>query len=108
MEVPMSKYNLEINYLLLGIDISPEELAEINAESDKIIAKNTENPEKTTEAYLKKSQCLQKMERYEESRGPIQKALDLFPDMIEALVQFRKKAVIIFSPSLYDRLIIVY
>jgi hypothetical protein len=69
----MSKYNLEINYLLLGIDISPEELAEINAEADVIIAKNSENPEKTAETYLKKSQCLQKMERYEESRKPLQK-----------------------------------
>jgi tetratricopeptide (TPR) repeat protein len=83
----MSKYNLEINYLLLGIDISPEELAEINAEADGIIAKNAENPEKTAEAYLKKSQCLQKMERYEESREPVQKSLDLFPNMAEALVQ---------------------
>jgi hypothetical protein len=51
---PMSKYNLEINYLLLGIDISPEELAEINAEADGIIAKNTENPEKTAEGVPEK------------------------------------------------------
>jgi tetratricopeptide (TPR) repeat protein len=83
----MSKYNLEINYLLPSFDISREELLEIIAEADRIITETTETPEKMAEAHLKKSQCLQKLGRDEESKEPIQKALALFPDMVEALVQ---------------------
>jgi tetratricopeptide (TPR) repeat protein len=83
----MSKYNLEINYLVSGFDISTEELLEIIEEADRVLAKTTENPQKTAEAYLKKSQCLQKLGKYTESRAPIEKALFLFPDMVEAIVQ---------------------
>jgi tetratricopeptide (TPR) repeat protein len=83
----MSKYSLEINYLVPGFDISREELLEIIKEADRVIAETAGNPEKTAEAYLKKSQCLQKLGKYTESRAPIEQALSLFPDMAEAIVQ---------------------
>jgi tetratricopeptide (TPR) repeat protein len=83
----MSKYHLEINYLVLGFDISTEELQEIIEEADRVIAETAENPQKTAEAYLKKSQCLLKLGKYEESRVSIEKALSLFPDMAEAAIQ---------------------
>jgi hypothetical protein len=54
-------YNLEIDYLVLGLDISKEELMEIIEEAGRVIAETVGNPEKTAEAYLKKSQCLQKL-----------------------------------------------
>jgi tetratricopeptide (TPR) repeat protein len=89
MEVPMSKYKLDINYLSPGFDISQEELEEIIVEADGIITKNknVENPEKRAEAYLKKSQCLQKLGKHVKSRDFCEGSLSLFPDMVEALVQ---------------------
>jgi hypothetical protein len=51
----MSKHNLEINYLVPGFDISGEEHLKIIEEADRVIAETTETPERTVEAYLKKS-----------------------------------------------------
>ncbi|AEF84723.1 tetratricopeptide repeat protein [Treponema primitia ZAS-2] len=83
----MSKYNLEINYLFMGADISEEEIAEIITEADRITLENNETPEKIAEAYLKKSQCLQKLGKRQESREPLEKALELAPAMAEAITQ---------------------
>ncbi|MFP3043760.1 tetratricopeptide repeat protein [Treponema primitia] len=83
----MSKYNQEINYLFVGTDISEEELVEIIAEADRIILENKETPEKIAEAYLKKSQCLQKLEKYQESSEPLERALELAPKTAEAFTQ---------------------
>ena len=57
----MSKYDLDLDYAIPNIDISKEELNEIIAEADGIIAENSTNPEKLAVAYLKKGQCLQKL-----------------------------------------------
>ncbi|WP_052299685.1 tetratricopeptide repeat protein [Treponema primitia] len=83
----MSKYTQEIDYLIVGADISEEEIAEIITEADRITLENKETTEKIAEAYLKKSQCLQKLEKYKESELVIEKALELSPEMAEAITQ---------------------
>jgi tetratricopeptide (TPR) repeat protein len=98
-------YNLEIDYMVPGFDISREELLEIIEEVDRIIAETAGNPEKTAETYLKKSQCLQKLGEYAESRVSIEKALSLFPDMAEAIVQLGN---IYLAEKNYDEAIVMY
>jgi tetratricopeptide (TPR) repeat protein len=100
-------------------DISKEELNEIIAEADKIISENKENPKEIAVAYLKKAQCLQKLEQCNvflmndlgsqipqvsgfcggfiigiddkkvqpQIKGLLEKALELSPDMPEALMR---------------------
>jgi len=58
----MSKYNVDLDYAMPLIDISKEELNEIITEADKIISENKENPKELAVAYLKKAQCLYKIE----------------------------------------------
>ncbi|GHV90207.1 hypothetical protein AGMMS50268_07100 [Spirochaetia bacterium] len=83
----MSNYELDIDYLIKDVDISEKDILEIIKEADAII-KNMDNhtKEKIAEAYLKKGQCLQKLERYKESKNCIEKVLQLYPDKPEALV----------------------
>jgi len=57
----MSKYNTDLDYVILDIDISREELEEIKAEADRIISENKESKENLAMAYLKKAQCLWKL-----------------------------------------------
>jgi tetratricopeptide (TPR) repeat protein len=101
----MSKYNTDLDYVILDIDISREELKEIMAEADKIISENKESKENLAVAYLKKAQCIRKlysgktpetifydqMGMFSEERKYIKeflfKALKLLPDMPEALMQ---------------------
>jgi tetratricopeptide (TPR) repeat protein len=59
----MSKYDTDLDYAIPMIDISKGELNEIIAEADKIISESAENLEKLAIAYLKKAQCLQKIEQ---------------------------------------------
>jgi tetratricopeptide (TPR) repeat protein len=59
----MSKYNIDLDYTIPMIDITEEELYEIIAEADKIISENNENPKELATAYLKKAQCLYKLEQ---------------------------------------------
>jgi lipoprotein NlpI len=109
----MSKYNTDLDYVILDIDISREELVEIKAEADKIISENKkkkkdEDTRKTLAlAYLKKAQCRRRLESgvtcevilyeniafglFKKTRKSIKKllkkALKLSPDMPEALMQ---------------------
>jgi len=109
----MSKYDTDLDYVILDIDISREELEEIKAEADKIISENKKKKkdEETKKilawAYLKKAQCRRKLESgytcevilYEnigigvfgKMKKSIQKllnrALELSPNMPEALMQ---------------------
>jgi len=110
----MSKYNTDLDYVLLDIDITKEELEEIKAEADKIISENKKNKrnkdvkEILALAYLKKAQCRRKLESgftyghiYYEDVGfgivikkqrkslkkLLKKALELSPNMPEALMQ---------------------
>jgi tetratricopeptide (TPR) repeat protein len=89
----MSKYGQEINNILLDTNISETELAVIIAEADRVILEGRKPPEKIAELYLvkslclKKTQCLQKMGEYKESKAVIFKTLDLFNAMTKAIIQ---------------------
>jgi len=104
----MSKYNVDLDYVISGIDISREELEEIMAEADKIISENRESNENLASAYLKKAQCRRKIAGggtlghifYDETgcefflpkekkglKKNLEKALELSPDMPEAFMQ---------------------
>ena len=108
----MSKYNTDLDYVILDIDISREELEEIKDEADKIISENKESKENIALAYLKKTQCIRKLGSgravgfifyeetgfifYEEAgeyvknenvKNLLEKALELSPDMPEAFMQ---------------------
>jgi tetratricopeptide (TPR) repeat protein len=113
----MSKYNIDLDYTIPLIDISKEELNEIIAEADKIISDCGKNPKELAVAYLKKAQCLQKIEQcailasendlllpptensgtfiftiddkqeQKEIKGLLEKALELSPEMPEALMR---------------------
>jgi tetratricopeptide (TPR) repeat protein len=108
----MSKYNTDLDYVIIYIDISREELEEIKAEADRIISENKESNENLALAYLKKAQCLRKLGSgktvgfisydgngiflYEEAgkfveeedlKNLLEKALELSPDMPEAFMQ---------------------
>ncbi|MDR2595580.1 MAG: tetratricopeptide repeat protein [Fibromonadaceae bacterium] len=83
----MSKYNEDLDYLIQNEDITEKELNEIIVEADKIISDTNSEKDKLIEAYLKKVQCLQKLDRSTESKEFIDKLLDLNPNMPEALVR---------------------
>jgi tetratricopeptide (TPR) repeat protein len=83
----MSKYNCDLDYLGLGYDISNEEINEIISEADKIINSNNTDPNTLSTAYLKKAQCLQKLDKFEESRKSIEIALQYSPEIPGALVR---------------------
>jgi tetratricopeptide (TPR) repeat protein len=104
----MSKYNTDLDYVILDIDISWDELKEIEAEADKIISKNKESKENLALAYLKKVQILKKGASghtcgfifYDEVCWPfllpkekkdikkhLEKAMKLIPNMPEVLMQ---------------------
>jgi len=99
----MSKYDVDLDYAFPKIDISEEELNEIITEADKIISENKVNTEELATAYLKKAQCLQKLDQWVRWMFPgaiyysgnpeykikelLEKALELSPDMPEALMR---------------------
>ena len=112
----MSKYNVDLDYAFPLVDISKVELNEIIAEADKIISEEKENPKELAVAYLKKAQCLYKIEQgdilafenlpspmddfefgfsfhiddkqiYPEIKRFLEKALELSPEMPEALMR---------------------
>jgi len=82
-----SKYNYDLDYLFQDVDISKAELEKIIDEADKIISNANTEKDKLIEAYLKKVQCLQKLNKYPESKEFIDKLLILNPNMPEALVR---------------------
>ena len=57
----MLKYNTDLDYVILDIDISREELKEIMVKADKIISENKESNENLAVTYLKKVQCIRKL-----------------------------------------------
>ena len=83
----MSKYNEDLDYLILDVDISKAELNEIIVEADKIIVDNNSERDKLIEAYLKKVQCLQRLEKYTESKEFLDKLLNLSPNMPDAITR---------------------
>ncbi|GHV95006.1 hypothetical protein AGMMS50293_13260 [Spirochaetia bacterium] len=85
----MSKYALDLDYVLRNVTITDDELREIIAQADAIIEANTADTQIIAEAYLKKAQSLQKMEQFDAIKEPAEKALELCPDMPEALMIMR-------------------
>jgi len=104
----MSKYNTDLDYVIPDIDISWDELSEIKAEADRIILENKESNENLAVAYLKKAQIKRKgaggqtcgyiyyedpacrffiPKDKKEFKKLIEKAMELIPDMPEALMQ---------------------
>jgi hypothetical protein len=83
----MSRYNEDLEYLIQDTDISKEELEEIIVEADKVISDTSSEKDKLIEAYLKKIQCLQKLDKYNESKEFIDKLLVLNANMPEAFVR---------------------
>ena len=94
----ISNYDLDLDYLIPAIDISEEELKAIIAEAESIIAEGKAGSEKLAMAYLKKAQCLQKIEvgieNFEKTQCQIkkiiEKAMELSPNMAEAVMQMGK------------------
>jgi tetratricopeptide (TPR) repeat protein len=104
----MSKYNIDLDYVIPRIDISWDELHEIEAGADKIISENKESNENMAFAYLKKAQIMQKGKGghtcgfifYDETwlrvllpkdrkeiKKLLEKAMESIPNMPEALMQ---------------------
>ena len=83
----MSKYHKDLNYLIKDVDISKTELEEIIIAADKIISDAGSKRDKLIEAYLKKAQCLQKLNQYVESKTFLDKLFELNPNMPEAHVR---------------------
>jgi tetratricopeptide (TPR) repeat protein len=80
-------YNEDLDYLILGIDISEQDISDIILTAEKIISEYNSSAEKRIEAYLKKVQCLQKSGEYDKSKEFIDRLLDFNPNMPEALVR---------------------
>ena len=83
----MSKYYEDLDYLIKDENISKEELEEIIAVADKIISDVNSERNKLIEAYLKKVQCLQELDKHTESKEFIDKLLTFNPNMPEAIVR---------------------
>ena len=83
----MSKYNYDLDYLTVGCDITREEILEIIEEADSIIESHNFDTNTLCRAYLKKAQCLQKLGKYAESKEIVERALEISPEMPEALVR---------------------
>ena len=105
----IAKYNIDLDYAIPDIDVSKEELRDIIAEADKLIIENTESPEKLAIAYLKKAQCMHKLDNkmvdldlfilsllpipkdtLESIKIMVEKSLELSPNLPEALMQLGK------------------
>jgi len=94
----MSNYDLDLDYVIPVIDISEEEIKAIAIEAESIITENKADSENLAIAYLKKAQCLQKIETDIENSDEtqcqikklIEKALELSPNMPEVLMQMGK------------------
>ena len=104
------KYFYDLDYQIPIIGLSRTELNEIIVEADTIIMESKEAKENLAVAYLKKAQCLQKLEEYnqfenietiddyrnidvntqEQIKNLIEKALEIIPNMPEALMQLGK------------------
>jgi len=104
----MSKYNIDLDYLIPNIDISWDEINDIKAEADKIISENKGSKKNLAMAYLKRAQIKRKgaggqtcgyifyedpacrfiiAKDKKEFKNLIGKAMELIPDMPEALMQ---------------------
>ncbi|MCL2660253.1 MAG: DUF2971 domain-containing protein [Acidobacteriaceae bacterium] len=86
----MSNYNKDLDYLIVDVDISKAELEEIITKADKIISSADSNENQRVEAYLKKVQCLQKLNKDPESEDVVRELLKLRPHMPEAQVRLGK------------------
>ena len=94
----ISNYDLDLDYIIPAIDISERELKAIISKAENIIAENRADSKTLAIAYLKKSQCLQKIEADIDNSDEtqcqikklIEKAMELSPNMPEAIMQMGK------------------
>ncbi|MFP3042954.1 tetratricopeptide repeat protein [Treponema primitia] len=84
----MSKYNLELEYVIPDVDINEDELQEIICEANHIIKNKDSDPETLLWAYVKKGQAIQESKNIdiEKSKPYFTKALKMCPDMLPALL----------------------
>jgi tetratricopeptide (TPR) repeat protein len=87
VEETMDRYNEDLDYLSKDLDITSEELEEIIHEADTILTGRDTDAGQKTVGLLKKAQALQNAGRFDESREYTEQALELNPEMPEALVR---------------------
>jgi tetratricopeptide (TPR) repeat protein len=83
----MTRYNEDLDYLIKDVDITGEELEEIIRETDSILTGQGADKEQKIMALLKRTQALQKLEKYDESREYVEQILKSKPEMPQALVR---------------------
>jgi tetratricopeptide (TPR) repeat protein len=83
----MTRYNEDLDYLIIDADITGKELEEIIREADSILSGQGPDEEQKITALLKRTQVLQKLEKYDESREYVERILELKPEMPQALVR---------------------
>jgi len=98
LDKTISNCDLDLDYVIPAIDITEEELRAIIYDAESIISENKVDSKKLAIAYLKKAQCLQKIEanidNFDETQCQIkriiEKAMELSPNMPEAVMQMGK------------------
>jgi len=75
-----------LDYLIVGVDISKENLDKRLKQAEERITQSS-NADECFEAYLEKGQILQKLERYSESKEPLEEAKKLNPESPELLIR---------------------
>jgi tetratricopeptide (TPR) repeat protein len=83
----MTRYNEDLDYLIKDVNITGEELEEIIREADSILTGKSTDEEQKITALLKRTQALQKLEKYDESREYVERILKSKPEMPQALVR---------------------
>jgi tetratricopeptide (TPR) repeat protein len=83
----MTRYNEDLDYLIKDVDITGEELEEIIREADSILTGQGMDEEQKITALLKRTQVLQKLGKYDESREYVERILESKPEMPQALVR---------------------
>jgi len=76
----------DLDYLIVGVDISKEDLDKRLKQAEERITQSS-NADGRFEAYLEKGQILQKLERYDESKEPLEEAKKLNPKSPELLIR---------------------
>jgi tetratricopeptide (TPR) repeat protein len=83
----MTRYNEDLDYLIKDVDITGEELEGIIREADSILTGQGTDEEQKITALLKRTQALQKLEKYDESQEYVERILESNPEVSQALVR---------------------
>lgn len=85
LEKSLEISNKDLSYSVLDVDISRKEIEEILHAAKKII-RESEDRTKCANAYIKITQCLQKVGNFKWSEHPLREALKMLPDSAEAII----------------------